>query len=433
MIIEIDSNRTLVVEGPALVRFIDGLCSVLGAPLKKEEKVVVHECKALPIYAEAKTKLEVKLGDLGKTLEFEGDTLPDSWKDAVDSIIKNASTKKPTIVMVLGDIDVGKTSFVIYCANMMVRQGLRIALIDADIGQSDIGPPTCIGLTVVESPFKDLSSLKVINSSFVGATSPTGVTHRVISGILKLIRDSIRMKVDAIIIDTTGWIRESRAIDFKISKIKSINPDIIVLIEEGDDLYKLFDGIFGFTIKVEPSKYVRKRSREDRRKIRASTYRKHFSDSRVVELKMDELKMINCILGNGKVIEDENILENLARSLSIPKDNILHVEALLDFAVVFVEGRMFIERRILEEVCELLKKKYVRIVRREDYEDILVGLFDKNWNFLSLGLIKDIRFKDRKLKVLTPSDGKNVRYLVFGNMKVSKDGVEKGWNNVLQI
>ncbi|MHA1506037.1 MAG: Clp1/GlmU family protein [Candidatus Asgardarchaeia archaeon] len=433
MIVEIESNRTLVVEGPALVRLIDGLCSVLGAPLKKDEKVVVYECKALPIYAETKTKLEVKLGELGKTLEFEGDTLPDSWKDAINFIIKKISVKKPVIVMVLGDVDVGKTSFVTYCANMIVRKGFRIALIDADIGQSDIGPPTCVGLTIVESPFKDLSSLEVINSSFVGVTSPSGVTHRVISGILELVRDSIQKKVDVILIDTTGWIRESRAIDFKISKIKSVSPDILVLIEEGEDLYKLFNGILGHTIKVEPSKYVRRRSREDRRRIRASTYRKHFSNSKVVELVMDELKMINCILGNGKVVEDEEVLENLARLLSTSKDNILHVESLLDFAVIFVEGRVFIERKSLEEICELLKKKYVRIVRREDYEDALVGLFDKNWKFLSLGLIKDIRFKEGKMRVLAPTDGKNVKYIVFGNMKISKDGTEKGWNNVFYL
>ena len=41
--------------------------------------------------------------------------------------------------------------------------------------------------------------------------------------------------------------------------------------------------------------------------------------------------------------------------------------------------------------------------------------------------------KEGKMRVLTPTDGKNVKYIVFGNMKISKDGTEKGWNNVFYL
>src|SRR5918999_822328 len=50
------------------------------------------------------------------------------------------------VTMVIGEGDTGKTTLVTALANALVERGFRVAVLDADLGQSEIGPPTTIGL-----------------------------------------------------------------------------------------------------------------------------------------------------------------------------------------------------------------------------------------------------------------------------------------------
>ena len=43
---------------------------------------------------------------------------------------------------------------------------------DADLGQSDIGPPTTVGLGRVRLPVERLGDAEVVGLYFVGSTSP---------------------------------------------------------------------------------------------------------------------------------------------------------------------------------------------------------------------------------------------------------------------
>ena len=53
---------------------------------------------------------------------------------------------KPGVVFLMGGIDTGKTTAGVELVRRAVAEGLSCALVDADIAQSTVGPPTTVGL-----------------------------------------------------------------------------------------------------------------------------------------------------------------------------------------------------------------------------------------------------------------------------------------------
>lgn len=72
--------------------------------------------------------------------------LPHSWQQACEPL-----TSDPGIAMVIGASDSGKTTWVGLAARHLVQAGkLPAAIVDADVGQSTIGPPTTVALAVLQ-------------------------------------------------------------------------------------------------------------------------------------------------------------------------------------------------------------------------------------------------------------------------------------------
>ena len=76
------------------------------------------------------------------------------------------------VVMLVGAPDTGKTTLAHQIMTEGVKAGRSIAYVDADVGQSTVGPPTCVGLRWINSE-ADLQDLSVADElRFVGSTSP---------------------------------------------------------------------------------------------------------------------------------------------------------------------------------------------------------------------------------------------------------------------
>jgi polynucleotide 5'-hydroxyl-kinase GRC3/NOL9 len=59
------------------------------------------------------------------------------WQQAIDAILE--TTRRPLVVMVVGAVDTGKTTFCTCLARALFERGMKVAVVDADLGQSDIG------------------------------------------------------------------------------------------------------------------------------------------------------------------------------------------------------------------------------------------------------------------------------------------------------
>jgi len=198
---KVSGGHTLILNGPSSLTLIDGHLSVLGRKVSLGEKVIVRKGKSLPFEAEEDVSLEIVLGIDATYEELVGSTIPLSWKNTVNNILM---LRKHITVLILGGQDSGKTTFSTYLINLALKAKYKTAIIDLDLGQSDVGPPTSIGLGLVTEPLADLFTVKPLGIFFVGRTSPSGISERVISGF-ELLKTQIPKKtVDFIIINTDG-------------------------------------------------------------------------------------------------------------------------------------------------------------------------------------------------------------------------------------
>lgn len=67
---------------------------------------------------------------------------PKEWHDVLNVLEKEKGT-----VILLGTTDTGKSTLAKFLVTHLCKRGLKVPFVDADIGQSFLGPPTAIGLS----------------------------------------------------------------------------------------------------------------------------------------------------------------------------------------------------------------------------------------------------------------------------------------------
>src|SRR4030042_6426368 len=94
---------------------------------------------------------------------------PKEWHALLDVL-----EKENGIAIILGGTDTGKSTLAKFLIFNLCKRGLKVALVDADIGQSFLGPPSTIGFAV----FKSDPDWEVVLSPpeifFVGSITPEG-------------------------------------------------------------------------------------------------------------------------------------------------------------------------------------------------------------------------------------------------------------------
>ncbi|MGP8127587.1 MAG: Clp1/GlmU family protein [Candidatus Bathyarchaeia archaeon] len=265
MLHKLSPNNTLLVRGPASIVLLDGQASILGAAIQSHQRTAVMDEKQLPIETAQHANLEIALGKSARIFEVQGSTIPRSWS-LVAEVLAEMNRGK---VVVIGPTDVGKSTLCVYLANRLLGQ--KRSIIDGDVGQTDLGPPTTIARSEPKNSIKSLTELLPDARIFIGHTSPGHVKRKLIEGIQRLsggAEDSLT------IINTDGWIADSEAIQYKIDLISRIKPDLVIGLGFGNELQPILAGSRAQSMSVEPASEVLSRSKSDRRKIRVNGYRR---------------------------------------------------------------------------------------------------------------------------------------------------------------
>lgn len=196
-------------------------------------------------------------------------------------LVERFASRRGTVVL-LGGIDTGKTTFGLAVAEAARSQGLPVAYIDSDIGQSTIGPPTCIGLKFC----RDLTSVtsetvQVADElAFVGSTSPEGHLLPQVAGTTRLVDHARRAGAELIIVDTSGMISGVYAEMLKYYKLELMRPEAVVGFQRGGELEPVLGVVSRFlpvevtSLKVESA--VVERSVEERLGYREDRLRSYF-------------------------------------------------------------------------------------------------------------------------------------------------------------
>ena len=284
----VECNKTLLVDGPASVRLVSGRAEVFGYQMR-EKRVIVKQSKRLPFYATEKSVFEIEMGENAALQEVEGITIPQSWNEAVQAISEVKA--KPAIVVVVGQSDLGKSSLSTYMVNSLLDGKNKVAVLDGDIGQSDIGPSATVGYGIVSRPITKLSNIKLVNGFFVGNISPIKAIAKVLEGLTTLKNELLVRQPDFVIVNTDGWVSGELGIRYKTALINQLKPDLIVGIKVADELGALVAKIEGQVVLVEPSASSNERSLEKRKRLRERTYIRYLRHSKVHCYPISQLKV----------------------------------------------------------------------------------------------------------------------------------------------
>jgi polynucleotide 5'-hydroxyl-kinase GRC3/NOL9 len=155
--------------------------------------------------------------------------------------------------------------------------------VDADIGQSTVGPPTTIGLrTVTKKTQMEREVLRTADAlSFVGAVTPKGHFMPLVTGTAKLVARARAAGAKMVVIDTTGYVHGLQAQGLKFYKLDLIRPDHMVAFERGGELEPLKGIARRFThanvITLEVGDEVLPRSPDERITYREEQFAAYFS------------------------------------------------------------------------------------------------------------------------------------------------------------
>ena len=227
-------NQVHLVKGPAEVT-LKGSCQVLGKDISNR-KVSVSEGKILPFEIYYGCKIDINFGKGGKIWVADySEAGTRIWRGIIQKVF--FEKKVPKLLLIIGESDTGKSTLTTYILNVAIKNGYRSAIVDADIGQGDLGPPNSIGSAVVTDQITDLREINAQFFEFIGNTSPLGFEDIIIRAIKNSLK-KISASYDLCIINTDGYIL-SRGLDYKIKMARELQPDLVVCL--GERSYDLFD------------------------------------------------------------------------------------------------------------------------------------------------------------------------------------------------
>lgn len=310
----------------------------------------------------------------------------------VESLLKLKPILQGAIVLFLGGVDTGKSTLV-----KSLHRELGGEVLDADLGQSEIGPPACVSRG-------DYSH--VAESYFVGDISPRGNFVQLLSAVQQALRGANR----PCFIDTDGYIDGEAARALKGELINAVRPDVLVLLQREAELdyFKLFarKGLEVLEIRIT---HQGSKSREERIRAREEAFRRYFQGASLRRWPLKELQFERSPIGHGEPVEP-SLLEKI---LGCPVLGAWRIGAEL---TAIVAGYA----QSLRAAKESLQVEYIHLINLDSLRGLLVGCL-AGARLAGLGIIKGLT--SEWIEVLTLA--KEATLLQAGRLILSEDGAHR--------
>ena len=129
-------------------------------------------------------------------------------------------------------------------------------------------------------------------------------------------------------------------------------------------------------------------------------------------LRIGEVKVIGSCVLSGKRISLQDLTNDLAISDEV-LNSVVYASLYGNIVNIVLSGSA-------REINISSSRYELNIVRESDFRGYLVGVLDSKLEDVALGIIKDARFRDEVIKVLTPWDGE-ISALIMGRIKITSN------------
>lgn len=312
--------------------------------------------------------------------------VPEAWEQAITDLVR----RPPRRILILGATDRGKSTFCALLRRRLLAAGRSTALVDADIGQKDLGPPATVTLGLAAPGAIPAEGLAA--HYFVGAVSPPGHLLPIVIGTQRL-AEAAEGRVT--LVDTPGMVRGVGRILLQFL-LESLRPEVVVALEKNHEAGAALAGAQATRrYRLPPPSTLTDKPPEQRRRNRARGFRKHFAGTRRVQWHVDRLGIQRGLLFSGA-----------------PTDPGPHL-----YAEDTAEGRLVVGGpEPVEPGVKQLPAGFER--------DLLCGVADGRGECLGLGRLRRIDFASRRLELITPVLSSEAAILQLGDLYVGPDGYE---------
>lgn len=334
-------------------------------------------------------------------------------------------------VLLLGGTDTGKTTFAALMARTLARDSERIAVIDADIGQSEIAPPGTVGIAWARSDAERLSELKPAGTFFVGSFSASTLPLEHATATLQAVRHARERNAERILVDTTGYVTGPTARRLKSAKAALIQPALILAFGADTNsellaLARTASAVCGAELIAVPvPEGVQKKPTAQRTTRRQTRLAAYFGEKpTTVTVPLDKLVTLGATLGTGTVIPP-HLAQWAGEALHLP---VVHGEMAGDVLTLFLGG---IARPGWESlsgaVSDHFKARTVRAVSLAAHVGVLVGLHDDTGRLFALGRYAGFDEESVGIVVTVPHGAasharERTRLLAFGRVRTDERG-----------
>lgn len=412
-----NEGECLLIKGPANIEIKEGKVMILGGTFGAGECIVIPKGKAISLRAYTPVVLKVTSGCVERVIE----DVPPYWWKAVEEL---DSVEKPVITLVIGGVDMGKTTFTTFLANAAFIKGLKVAVVDADVGQSDVGPPCFVAMGLLSHPVTDMAKVKLEDAYFIGSTTPSTYPHRIVAGVKLMVEKALKLGCEAVFIDTPGWITGLKARDLNIALFNVLRPNMVIALQEKNEAEGILKALSGSKTRILrlPALAACKRDRETRKFLREAAYRRHLRGSENVTLDLSKVSVAYTALFSGDKLD----VEEERKISAVLGFNPVYAESSPDVLTIVLPSEKNVKRESIEALKILFKGKEIHLVNENEFENLLVALLNEDDKYLGIGILKKLDYAAKKVTVFTPVPPEKVTKILFGSVKVIENGVEIG-------
>ena len=321
-------------------------------------------------------------------------------------------TTNPGIVVMLGASDRGKTTWCLELANALVKEGNKVGVVDGDIGQSDLGPPTTVSLGCLESPVQGWDEMTPQASFFVGTTSPIGHEGWCVAAVTRMVQAAWGRQCDVVLVDTTGLVQGRYGRQLKGAKLAALLPNHIVAVQKDDELVPL---LAGWPFKktqvwhLTPPEGIKKRDTTERQRLRQAAYCRYWRHGKTRRLSLDNLSCWRTRYRSARPLAPEELArcrEDLGQELV--------------YAETSDQGLWVVRSRSGHRPP---RRTGVRWTDEKCFANLLVGLVGEDPDQVTVGIVEKVLWEEAKVQIFSPPV-EEISGIIFGLMRVDRSGME---------